>query len=287
MSIIKDFLTLIEKIANTINIPLIEKVYFPPGNDEKCKIKNYGAIKLADDSIGLMYLNLNQEVKKQASQFNVPQLAGFCPLELAKDFASTDGFRKTLGLGAINAISQSVFRQSHFAFDFTTDLFGSLNLQSQDHVGMVGFFPPLVKILAEKAISLTVIEKKSQFIQKQDKMEVTLNPQGLSSCNKILITSTTILNDSIDEMLGYCKCAEKISVLGPMGGYIPDPLFKRNVEVLGGTYISDSKLFMDLVHQQKDWGKATRKYCLRKDQYPGLEFLLNKAKQNEKNNRHS
>lgn len=201
------------------------------------------------------------------------------PIDLAKEFKSSNNFQKTLGLGAINAISQHVFRKSNFSFDFTTDSFGLLDLTRADKLGMVGFFPPLVKKIEEMGIPLIVIEKVIRFVKKTDIWEITLDPSRLKECNKVLCTATTILNNSIDEILYYCSRAEKISIIGPTAGFIPDPLFNRGVDVVGSTFISDSKLFLELIRQNRRWSPATKKYCIIRKKYLGLNSILNQIVQ--------
>lgn len=278
MTITQDFLEIIQKVDDVIELPSIREAFFPPleVKDKSCKVSNFGAIKLEDGTIGVIYLNLTPEIKERATRFDGSELIGMNPIKLARNFNSQDEFNKTLGLGAINAISQHVFNQADLSLDFTTDSLGLLNLLSGDTVGMIGFFPPLVKKIELLGNKLIIIEKKEQLVKRNEKWEVTLDTERLSKCNKVLITSTTVLNDSIDDILKYCSQAEKISVIGPTGGFFPDPLFKRGVNVLGGTFIRDSRLFMELISQNQRWGPSTRKYCIQKGDYPGIDSLLKK-----------
>ena len=276
MTITQDFLDIIQKMDDVIEIPSIQEAFFPPfeGKDKSCQASNFGALRLEDGSIGIIYINLSPEIKERAAIFEISELIGLNPSELARNFNSQDDFKKTLGLGAINAISQHVFNLSGLSLDFMTDSLGLLDLRADDKVGMVGFFPPLVKKIERVGLKLIVIEKKEQLVRKTKKWEVSLDPERLTECNKVLITSTTVLNDSIDDILQNCSQAEKISVIGPTGGFFPDPLFKRGVSVLGGTYVHDSNLFMELISQNQKWGPSTRKYCLQQGVYPGVSSLL-------------
>lgn len=196
------------------------------------------------------------------------------PLDLVEFFKSEDIFLRTIGFGVINAASQHVFNKVNFQLDFTTDSLGLLNLNSNDHVGMVGFFPPLVKQIQDLKIPLVIIEKKEQLVKKTDQWEVTLDPSALKKCNKVLCTSTTVLNESIDDILRNCSHAEKISIIGPTAGFIPDPLFTRGVDVIGGAHVENPKLFMELIKNGKQWGASTKKYCINKELYTDYTDLL-------------
>ncbi|MBD3196011.1 MAG: hypothetical protein GF317_13215 [Candidatus Lokiarchaeota archaeon] len=276
MSISDEFVEIIHIINDRIKLPPIEEVFFPSvyhSNLNK-KVSNFGAIKLKDGSIGIIYANLTNNIKKNASEIDLQKFSGDNPLELSKNFTSKDNFQKTLALGCINAISQHLLRLSNYKLDFTTDSLGYLQIENDDMVGMVGFFPPLVKKLENANTSLIIIEKRERLVQKNERWKVSLDPSELESCNKILCTATTILNESIDNILSYCKNAEKFSIIGPTAGFLPDPIFSRGVDVVGGTYITHPSLFMELIKKNEKWGPATRKYCLQKPQYPGFKSLL-------------
>ncbi len=276
MSIIEDFIQLISSLERTFEVPKIEQIFFPSMemNLADQNYNNFGAIKLQDDSIGIIYIGLNYDIKRKAQDYKTETLERINPYYLAKEVESKDLFRKTLAFGAINAICQSFLKQINYSFDFTTDSLGLLSLQEGDLVGMVGLFPPLLKRIEKMNIPLYIIEKKEHFVQKHKKWEVSLDPSLLNKCNKVLCTSTTVLNDSIDEILSHCQNAERISIIGPTAGFLPDPLFKRGIDVIGGTYVSYPSLFMERINQNKKWGNSTKKYCIQAKNYVGLTSLL-------------
>ncbi|MFX0071830.1 MAG: Rossmann-like domain-containing protein [Candidatus Hermodarchaeota archaeon] len=278
MTITSEYIEIIKHIARTIEIPAIQKIFFPDYNINKISKKsNFGAIELEDGTIGVIYINLSEKVKERGSNTDPMEFVGMNIFDLAKKFSSSDKFEKTIGLGAINAISQYIFKKSDFQFDLATDSLGLVDLNSKDKVGMVGFFPPLVKIIEELDIPLVVIELNMNLVQTTEKWEVTLDSNRLKECNKVLITSTTVLNSTVDSILEKCSHAEKISMVGPTAGFLPDPLFKRNIDVIGSTFIHDSNLFMELITQNKRWGPSTRKYCIQRKNYDGFVSLLKKV----------
>jgi uncharacterized protein (DUF4213/DUF364 family) len=83
-----------------------------------------------------------------------------------------------------------------------------------------------------------------------------------------------VLNDSIDDILSYCQNAEKISMIGPTAGFLPDPLFERGVDVIGGTYVSNPSLFMERIQENRKWSNSTKKYCIQAKNYAGFRALI-------------
>ncbi|MBD3214212.1 MAG: hypothetical protein GF311_16500 [Candidatus Lokiarchaeota archaeon] len=276
MSVKNVFIDIIKKIEKRIGFDKIKDAFFPSNNDnyQDIRFDNFGAIQLADESIGIVYIALSEDLREKAAHFDVNEIIGKNPIEIANNFTKSNLFRRSLALGAINAISQSFFKKVNFQYDFVTNSLGLLDLVENDTVGMVGYFPPLVKKIEELNIPLVVIEKKKFEIETKQNWQLTPDPSELKSCTKILCTSTTVLNDSVDDILSYTKNAIKISMVGPTGGFIPDPIFERGVDVLGGTYIENPKLFMELIRQNKKWGPSTKKYCIQAKNYPNYNVLI-------------
>ncbi len=275
MTISSEYQVILNDIANRVQIPLIKEIVVPTV-DEKAKKSNFAAVILEDNSIGIFFIALTQEVKKQILKIDSKEYKDTSPMDLVKDFTSNNLYKKSLSMGAINAISQFIFKETNFSFDHTSDSLGLLNINEKDIVGMVGFFPPLVKKIEERGNKLVIIELKEDLVKKEKNWVVTLDPTNLEDCNKVLLTSTTILNDTIDDILKFCSNAEKTSIIGPTAGFLPDPLFKRGINVVGGTRIINAKGFLHNIRNNIRWGSTTKKYSITREKYGGyLELLKN------------
>jgi hypothetical protein len=55
----------------------------------------------------------------------------------------------------------------------------------------------------------------------------------------VVSTSTLLLNDTLDRMLGHCRNARWFAMVGPSAGCLPDALFARGVTLIGGNWIDD------------------------------------------------
>ena len=135
---------------------------------------------------------------------------------------------------------------------------------------MVGLFSGLIKTINKAGAELVVIEKDEKFIQEFPNLPITLDPTKLRSCNKILCTSTTILNNSLDEILAHCSPNAFVSIIGPTAGYFPDPLFARGIDVVGGRIVKNGPHFLQLLAERKRWGEATQRICFQKKSYASI-----------------
>ncbi len=273
MTIITEYIEIANRIAERTEIPPVVETYFPALDINPDRAAEFGVIVLADGSVGLTYLYLDPSLRDEDRDY-LRHLEGKSPLVLAQHFATDSGWQTAVALGALNAIGQFFLRRINYPLDFSSNSLGNLALGVGDKLGMVGFFPPLVEQVRKLDIPLTVIEKKDKFIQSDGHFEVTLDTQRLTQCNKVLCTSTTVLNNSLDDILGHCSCAERITIIGPTAGFLPDPLFKRGVHTLGGTTVQDTATFLKRCRNDERWGDASKKYCIHREDYPGFESLL-------------
>jgi uncharacterized protein (DUF4213/DUF364 family) len=103
---------------------------------------------------------------------------------------------------------------------------------------------------------------------------VTLDPAGLGDCNKVVSTASTLLNNSIDEILAAASGAEELAIIGPTAGFFPDPLFKRGVTAIGGSEVIDAALALQRLKADERVGDAGRKFVIMARDYPGIESIL-------------
>lgn len=161
--------------------------------------------------------------------------------------------------------------ETSFPVDHDTDSLDLLAISPGDRIGMVGLFFGLVEKIKKAGAELVVIEKNEQLIQQYPDLPISLDPKDLSTCNKILCTSTTILNNSLDEVLSHCSPDTFISIIGPTAGYFPDPLFERGVDVVGGRVVKKDTKFLQLLAEGKRWGDATQRVCFQNETYTRLQ----------------
>ena len=127
-----------------------------------------------------------------------------------------------------------------------------------------------MKTIRKAGADLVVVEKKADLIEKYPDLPITLDPSELSTCNKVLCTSTTVLNNSLDNILSHCSPDAFVSIIGPTAGYFPDPLFARGVDVVGGRVVKDGPEFLKRLEQKKRWGDATDLTCFQKATYTSM-----------------
>ena len=63
----------------------------------------------------------------------------------------------------------------------------------------------------------------------------------------LLITGTTLINDTLEDLLSWARPEARVTVVGPTVGLLPDAFLKRGADILGGVKITDADAFLDLL----------------------------------------
>lgn len=240
----------------------VKALHLPPVPWNGRKDGEFGALELEDGSLGLSYVLLDDSLEALAGGRAAEDLAGADAMHVAAGWCTGRGAARTLGFAAVNAISRHLFDRMGFMPPRATDSIGGLDPRPGERIGMVGFFPPLVRQVIDRGARLTVLELRTDLAGEHAGYRVTLDPKDLHDCDKVLSTSTVLLNHTLDVVLAHCRSARRIALIGPGAGCLPDVLFEAGVTTLGGTWIIDPSGFKQALRQGQPWSRFARKFVL-------------------------
>lgn len=255
--------------------PRIAALHLPPQPWSGTKSGEFSAIELDSGALGLSYVLLDDTLATIADAGAA--VVGADALDVAAWWAGRSGAHAALGFAAANALSRQVFDAAGFVPPRAVDSIGGIDPQPGEHIGMVGFFPPLVKQVTARGARLTVLERRADLAGEHADWRVTLDPAELATCTQVLSTSTVLLNHSLGEVLAHCCAARRVVLIGPSAGGLPDGLFARGIGAIGGMWIEDPLAFTQALSTGAPWGHATWKFALERGDYPGLDTLLQRT----------
>lgn len=260
-----------QRIDAALGPARIRRIVLPPPVDRPGKEGEFCAVQLDDGSVGLAFTLLDGTL---AALHACGQQAGRAAMDLVQGFAMGDGAARALGLATINALTRRLYDRAGFVADDSIDSFGSLGLKPGDRLGMVGHFTPLIEQARALGIPVTVLELKAELVREEPGLVVTLDAKRLAGCNKIVSTSTLLLNDTFEAVAGCWRGADAVAIVGPSAGCPPDPLFAAGVSAVGTAWVVDAEGFLARCTAGEKWGETSRKVTLTPQRYPGLDALL-------------
>jgi len=277
-TIAEELIALLERQRAGAALPRVRALHLPRAECLQDRRGEFCALELEDGTLGMAFVLLEDTWAQLAGRFAGTALAGTDALELARRYAGTDTLGRTLGFATINALSRCLFDRAGYVPPASTDSIGELDPQAGDHIGMVGLFGPLLGRCTAAGARVTVIELRSELAGEHDGYRVTLDAAELSTCNKVLCTSSVLLNGTVDRMLAHCTSARQLAMIGPGAGCLPDPLFARGVTLFGGSWIIDPAAVVEALRAGESWSAHARKFAIRRHQYPHIATLLDPAR---------
>ncbi len=137
---------------------------------------------------------------------------------------------------------------------------------------MVGLFRPMIPKIVSKVKNLVIIENDPEKISNIQGVEITTDTSVLENIDVAIITGTTLINNTIDDILKLAENSRK-AIIGPTVGMLPDTLFKAGVDIIGGMkFIDVNKVTKILIEGQGTmrFKKFAKKYIIEEKNYTGL-----------------
>lgn len=197
----------------------------------------YTAVTTSDGGIGIAATTLPQDGCHAGSIDFEDRPAS----DLLQLIMKPDPVGRTMALALINALNH---RQAIRLPDdpSNTVLFDHFGMLSGARVAMVGYFPPLVHRLREKKIPLSVIDDAKGLGDKK-----TFYHQLTGWADVLLVTATSIINNTTESILSHAGPDLKTILLGPTTPMLPDAFDHLPIHMLAGSAISNSELALKVI----------------------------------------
>ena len=173
--------------------------------------------------------------------------------ELAREALCGHGIRRAVGIAAVNALAESCWRhRPHPEVELRLDIdaFDATQIGEGDLTVVVGAFVPFLKALKRRGQRYLVLEKDPATL-KPDELPffrpAEAAPQIVPQADVLLITGSTLVNATLEELLALARPEARVTIVGPTVGMLPDAFLSRGADVLGCVRIAESDAFLDLL----------------------------------------
>ncbi|MCF8097200.1 MAG: DUF364 domain-containing protein [Desulfarculaceae bacterium] len=200
----------------------------------------YTAAMLQDGRAGVAY-TFHDQAQGGCSVFGGKRpLAGQEASALLELAASRDPIEAAVGLAVAGALLSPGPADAA-----PGDVLDHLDLSGEDSVGMVGFFGPLVPEVRRRARRLVIFERVD--LPQGDILPQEQAKELLPQCQVAIISSTTLLNQSLEPLLAACAGCREVVLLGPSTPLCPEIFSGTPVTMLSGVTVRDSPALLQVV----------------------------------------
>lgn len=192
---------------------------------------------------------------------------------LLDEAQESSGIRRAVGIAVLNALAQAAAErggcgEAELLPDM--DAFEAAGIRPHEKVVVVGAFVPFLRALRALGADHLVLEKDPGTLKPAELpffREASLAPDIVPQADVLLITGTTLINDTLDDLLRLAKPTARIVVVGPTVTMVPDAFFRRRCTILGGVEITEPDAFLDVLAEGGSgyhfFGRSARKVVLR------------------------
>lgn len=262
------------RVATLLGKPRLNGLYLPEPVAGETFRDEFGFVFLEDGGIGPFYVSMQHILSEISLRYPAPERCDEDAISMLQGFAGNVPASRALALGTYNALSASLYRRAGFQPPDRGANSGLSGLSDDRPIGMVGYFSPLVEKLTAQGYEVLVLEHSPERVAMRPGVTVTESAQELAKSRHLLCTASTLINDSLEDVLSVKQPGVIFELVGPSGSGLPDPLFARGVTSVGGVSFTDRARLTGHLRSGGSWGAAGRKYRLDAGSYPGMEALI-------------
>lgn len=201
------------------------------------------------------------------------KMRGRPALDLVKETSSDHPIRRAVGIAALNALAAQchVLRPNPgVTAEIGVDAFDAANIRDGELTVVVGAFVPFLRELKRRGQRYLVLEQDPSTL-KQEEMAyyrpASEMRKVVPQADVLLVTGTTLINDTLEDILSAAAPHCRKVVVGPTVGLVPDAFLRRGCSILGGTLVTEPDEFLDILAEGGSgyhfFGTSAQKFVLR------------------------
>lgn len=170
-----------------------------------------------------------------------------------EEILSGNPLKKTMGIALLNALSSVYWEKNRpetYRIATGIDALDEMNLRDEWFVVVVGALVPAIKTLKQRGRPFAILELNPLAL-KSDEMSFFVPPEkaseAVSRADLIVVTGTTLINDTLEGLLRLRKPGAEVIVVGPTASMFPEAFFRRGVRAIGGVIVTDADRTLDVI----------------------------------------
>ena len=211
----------------------------------------FTGVKLTNGAGGLCATpvkNVPQAVCCPTSAAAMPapgKIAGTPAARALEGLDGPPGLARAVAIATLNALAETLWRRDGPPEGATAcegDAFDALALAAGRRVALVGAFPPYIKALRRLGQPFQILELDPTTLRPDEMpyyVPAERAPEVVPAADVVVVTGTTLANDSLDGLLRLLRPGAEAAVIGPTTTLAVEPYRARGVTVVGGSRVHE------------------------------------------------
>ncbi|XCH79133.1 MAG: DUF364 domain-containing protein [Candidatus Dehalobacter alkaniphilus] len=191
------------------------------------------AVELDDGSLGVTYVLRKETVDGCSLLPQGGKLIGMPAQEIAEwALRGNNVISSAMGLAVLNSVAEFDKLELVENADGSDAAF-SVEIKPTDTVGVIGHIGPIIFNLKDKVQNLLVFERGENLLG--GVYPESKEPELLPECQVIFVSSTSLINRTLESVLGYCNGTRDVVMVGSSTPLYPRAFHGTGVTMLSGT----------------------------------------------------
>ncbi len=222
----------------------------------------YTGVKLSDGSSGICFTPIKaipESVCCPSSARAMPRAGRLKGMHVTETFpylVESAPIKRAIAIATLNALSEGIWRdnpdegEGSYRIVEGDEILAGINLQEVKKAVVVGALIPVIKTLKEHGIPYRIAELDIRTL-KAEELPFFVSHEDLqdelAGADLVIISGTTLINDTLESILRQCNRAATIMIIGPTATMLPESFFLRNVSMLAGNRVIDPDEILDVL----------------------------------------
>jgi uncharacterized protein (DUF4213/DUF364 family) len=182
--------------------------------------------------------------------------------------------RKALSIAVLNALSETCWTKippKDYCIELYADPLDNIIISDDAAVVVIGALVPYIRMLRKRGQPFTILEKDPRVLKPEEMLYYVPQEKAnekISAADWLIITGTTLINNTLEDILIHCKPNAQIIVVGPTASMLPDAFFSRGVKSIGGIKVTHPDKLLDILVEAGSgyhfYGKSAERTVIKK-----------------------
>ena len=185
--------------------------------------------------------------------FKPETLQGLKAEDILSALPSSEPLKVAVAVATLNALSSLLLfgeQENGYSIKTGMDALDAVDPQKASAVSVVGAIIPALRMLKGGDVKWWVIEEDARTLKEDEishYVSFSNSEEQIKESDLLIITGVTLLNRTLEWILERARPDAKIALMGPTASMLPDALFNRGVNVVGGVRVKRPDELLDLL----------------------------------------
>ncbi|PWR71272.1 DUF364 domain-containing protein [Methanospirillum lacunae] len=222
----------------------------------------YTGVKLSNGASGICFTPIKEipeSVCCPSSAKAMPRAGRLKGMSVADTFdylSQQAPIKRAIAIATLNALSEDIWSSNPkegselYSIVEGDDIFADINLETIKKAVVVGALIPVIKQLKEHKVPYRIAELDIRTL-KSEELPFFVNqsdfPHEVSTADLVIISGTTLINDTLESILQLCNPDAYVIIIGPTATMLPESFFARNISMLAGNRVVEPDEILDVL----------------------------------------